>query len=110
MQRGRLHFPFGVSWQTTRPFDRTRVASQTVTTSKRRVTLSPRNRTTQAALSIVYRNVEDLQPNPKNPRRHPKKQIRQIARSIQTFGFNAPFLVDRNLQLIAGHGRLEAAK
>ena len=34
----------------------------------------------------------------------------QIARSIQRFGFNNPILVDDNLQIIAGHGRVEAAK
>jgi hypothetical protein len=61
-------------------------------------------------LSIVYRNIEELKSNPKNPRRHSKKQIREIARSIETFGFNVPLLVDNKLQLIAGHGRFEASK
>ena len=51
-----------------------------------------------------------ISPDPRNPRRHSKTQIRQIARSIQHFGFNVPILLDRNNTLIAGHGRLCAAK
>lgn len=61
-------------------------------------------------LSIVYRNIEELKTNPQNPRLHSKKQIQQIAQSIGAFGFNVPFLVDRKLRLIAGHGRLAASK
>jgi ParB-like chromosome segregation protein Spo0J len=37
-------------------------------------------------------------------------QIDAIAKSIEAFGFNAPILVDRNDQVLAGHGRLNAAK
>jgi DNA modification methylase len=59
-------------------------------------------------LAIVYRNIADLQTDPKNPRVHSEKQIQQVARSIEAFGFNVPFLVDRKLKLIAGHGRLAA--
>jgi len=36
-------------------------------------------------------------PNPRNPRRHSDKQIRQLARSIEAFRFNVPVLVDSNL-------------
>jgi 16S rRNA G966 N2-methylase RsmD len=54
--------------------------------------------------------VADLSPAPHNPRKHSRAQIRAIARSIETFGFNAPILIDRNRQIIAGHGRYEAAK
>jgi DNA methylase/ParB-like nuclease domain len=61
-------------------------------------------------LSIVYRNLEELKPDPRNPRRHSKKQIEQIARSIRVFGFNVPCVVDEHLRLITGHGRLAAAK
>jgi DNA modification methylase len=60
--------------------------------------------------SIVYRRIDDLKPDPVNPRRHSKKQIRQIANSIQTFGFNVPLLVDAGLKVIAGHGRLLACQ
>ncbi len=59
-------------------------------------------------LKVVYRPIRDLKPDPTNPRRHSKKQVRQIARSIETFGFNVPVLVDAELKVIAGHGRLLA--
>jgi ParB-like chromosome segregation protein Spo0J len=45
-----------------------------------------------------------------NARLHSRQQIRQIADSIQAFGFNNPILVDENGEILAGHGRLEAAK
>jgi DNA modification methylase len=59
---------------------------------------------------ISFLAVTDLTPAPHNPRKHSRAQIRAIARSIEAFGFNAPILVDRNRQIIAGHGRFEAAK
>jgi len=61
-------------------------------------------------LSVVYVPIARLKTNATNPRVHTDKQIRQIARSIEAFGFNVPVLVDANLQLLAGHGRWEAAK
>jgi len=61
-------------------------------------------------LKIVYRRVDQLKLDPANPRRHTKKQIRQIANSIQAFGFNVPILIDRDGNGIAGHGRLLAAR
>lgn len=51
-----------------------------------------------------------LRPYPGNARTHSPKQIRQISRSIDRFGFNNPVLVDDDDQIIAGHGRVEAAK
>ena len=62
------------------------------------------------ALTVVWRRVETLRPDPANPRFHSPKQIGQLARSIAAFGFNVPILVDRGLQVVAGHGRLLAAK
>src|SRR5438067_12791572 len=59
-------------------------------------------------LAIVYHRIDELKPDPTNPRRHSKKQIRQIANSIQAFGFNVPVLVDADLNVVAGHGRLLA--
>jgi ParB-like chromosome segregation protein Spo0J len=61
-------------------------------------------------LKIVYRPVEALKPDPANPRRHSKNQIRQIADSIQAFDFNVPILIDRDSKVIAGHGRLSACR
>ena len=51
-----------------------------------------------------------LTPYDRNPRTHSKKQIRQIARSIESFGFTNPVLIDEAGSVLAGHGRLEAAK
>jgi len=61
-------------------------------------------------LAIVYRDIDKLQPDSKNPRVHSEKQIQQVARSIEAFGFNVPFLVDGKGKVIAGHGRLAACK
>jgi DNA modification methylase len=55
-------------------------------------------------------SIQSIVPNPTNPRRHTPEQIRAIARSIEAFGFNAPILVDSGNRVVAGHGRLEAAK
>jgi len=51
-----------------------------------------------------------LRPYPKNARTHSKKQIRQIADSIKRFGFTNPVLISDDNEIIAGHGRVEAAK
>ena len=59
---------------------------------------------------IVYRPVDQLKLDPANPRRHSKKQVRQIANSIELFGFIVAILTDRYGNVIAGHGRLLAAK
>jgi DNA modification methylase len=59
---------------------------------------------------IAYLPIESIVPDPNNPRKHSLKQIRAIAKSIEAFGFNAPILVDNGNRVVAGHGRLEAAK
>jgi ParB-like chromosome segregation protein Spo0J len=61
-------------------------------------------------LQITYLSTSMLAPHPRNARRHSPKQIDQIAISIESFGFNAPILVDANNQVLAGHGRLAAAR
>jgi DNA modification methylase len=61
-------------------------------------------------LTIVYRSSSELVPDPRNARTHPKQQIEQIKNSIQAFGFTNPILADADLKIIAGHGRLLAAK
>jgi hypothetical protein len=65
-------------------------------------------RTLSRSLAIVYRSLVELKANPNNPRSHSAKQVRQIAKSIDTFGFNVPVLVDADLNVIAGHGRVLA--
>ena len=59
---------------------------------------------------IEWIPVEAVKPNARNARTHSKKQIRQIADSIATFGFLVPILVDERRVVIAGHGRYAAAK
>jgi len=44
-----------------------------------------------------------------NARKHPRKQVQQIATSIQTFGFNVPIVVNGRNEILAGHGRYQAA-
>jgi ParB-like chromosome segregation protein Spo0J len=61
-------------------------------------------------LAITYRPVCDLIPDPRNARTHPKRQIDQIRASIETFGFTNPILADPEGHIIAGHGRLQAAR
>jgi len=58
----------------------------------------------------VYRRIGELKLEPRNPRAHSTRQIRQIARSIETFSFCVPVLVDATLKVIAGHGRVAAAR
>ena len=54
--------------------------------------------------------VEDLTPYERNAKVHTEEQVRMIANSIEEFGFNNPVLVDEAGGIIAGHGRVEAAK
>ena len=61
-------------------------------------------------MKIEYTPMRELRSHPNNARTHSKKQIRQIAKSIQQFGFCNPVLVDDAKRIIAGHGRVEAAK
>jgi hypothetical protein len=61
-------------------------------------------------LAITRRKLSELHPDPGNPRAHTPKQIKQIARSIETFGFNVPILIDGAGKVIAGHGRLLACQ
>src|SRR6266480_6306291 len=62
------------------------------------------------SMKIEYIPVRELRPYTNNARRHSKKQIQQIANSIAKFGFCNPVLIDDAKQIIAGHGRVEAAK
>ena len=54
--------------------------------------------------------ITDIKPYPQNAKKHPKKQVEQIAESIKAFGFNQPIVIDKKGVVIVGHGRLEAAK
>ena len=59
---------------------------------------------------IEYVATGVLRPNPKNARTHSRKQIRKIAASLRKFGFLSPILTDDDNMILAGHGRLEAAR
>lgn len=56
------------------------------------------------------RDITTIKPYGKNAKKHPDKQIKQVADSIQEFGFNQPIVVDMKGVVVVGHGRLEAAK
>ena len=63
-----------------------------------------------ATLRIEYRALDSLVPYERNPRTHSEEQIAQIAASIKEFGFTNPVLLDGENGVIAGHGRLAAAR
>jgi ParB-like chromosome segregation protein Spo0J len=62
-----------------------------------------------APSEVTYLRTTSLKPDPRNPRVHSDKQVRQIAQSIESFGFNVPHQIDDQQKVIAGHGRLLAA-
>ena len=61
-------------------------------------------------LTVEYIDISLINPYESNPKIHKNKQIQQIVNSISEFRFNNPILVDENNIIIAGHGRLLAAK
>lgn len=66
--------------------------------------------TSQVDRQVTLVSIDKLTPYAGNARTHSKKQIEQIAASIGKFGFNNPVLVNDEGQIVAGHGRVEAAK
>lgn len=52
----------------------------------------------------------EIKPYKNNAKKHPKKQIEQVANSIKEFGMNQPIVVDKEGVIIVGHGRYEALK
>ncbi len=52
--------------------------------------------------------ISALKLNPRNPRRHSKQQIKQLARSIKSFGFRVPIIIDAENNVLSGHGRILA--
>ena len=62
------------------------------------------------ASQVIELSIDLLKPYPRNARTHSKKQIRQIAASIERFGFTNPGLVSDRGEIIAGHGRVAAAR
>jgi hypothetical protein len=72
--------------------------------------LSRPNSSEADRIKIVFRQIADLKLDPRNLRVHTPRQLRQIARSIDSFGFNVPVLVDGSGKVLAGHGRIMACK
>lgn len=60
-------------------------------------------------MNIENKRIGDIVPYGKNAKKHPDKQVIQVANSIQEFGFNQPIVVDKNNVIIVGHGRFLAA-
>jgi len=65
---------------------------------------------TVSRLSIEYVSIDLLKPFSRNARTHSRRQVQQIANSIQSFGWTNPILTDRSFRMVAGHGRYQAAK
>ncbi len=65
---------------------------------------------TARQLRVELRPLTGLRLDARNPRTHSPRQIKQIARSIEAFGFNVPVLIDAQGQVIAGHGRVLACQ
>lgn len=62
------------------------------------------------SLKVDYVPRSSLKRSRRNARKHSRRQIRQIAQSIKAFGFNVPILTDGAGNIVAGHGRYEAAE
>lgn len=69
-----------------------------------------RQRCLLCLLHMNDRPINDIVPYLKNAKKHPARQVKQIADSIKAFGFNQPVVVDKQGVIIVGHGRYEAAK
>ena len=59
---------------------------------------------------LIERDIASLKPYARNARTHSRKQVKQIAASIERFGFTNPVLISKEGEIVAGHGRVEAAK
>ena len=67
-------------------------------------------RDTARNLRIEWLAISELKLDPRNPKQHSARQIRQIAESIKTFGCLVPVLIDRDNKILAGHGRVLALR
>lgn len=61
-------------------------------------------------LAVIYRDAASLKPYAHNSRAHTRAQIKLVANSVETYGWTNPILIDDDLNVIAGHARLDAAK
>lgn len=68
------------------------------------------SRSAQMTTRLERLPIEQLVEDPRNPRRHSKQQLRKLAQAICTFGFITPVVIDGTNKILAGHGRVAAAK
>lgn len=61
-------------------------------------------------MEIIQKAISELKPLKNNPKKHTRKQISEIAKSIQEYGWTVPLVCNKDLTVIAGNGRLKAAK
>lgn len=61
-------------------------------------------------LNIKIVNIDELIPYENNPKEHPEEQIDRIADSIESYGFIQPIVIDKDNEIIIGHGRVKASK
>jgi DNA modification methylase len=66
--------------------------------------------TNGSQLAITYRPLDTLKINSHNARTHSRRQIKQIAESLRAFGWTNPVLLDEAGTIVAGHGRVQAAR
>ena len=62
------------------------------------------------SLAVVWRRISDLMAGPQNPRAYSREQILQLAKGIATFGLHIPLLIGQGSRIVAGHGKLLAAR
>jgi DNA modification methylase len=72
--------------------------------------MKSKTKTPDEAPRIEMLPIAEVRPRERNPRKHPPEQIESLAKSIREFGFTAPVLIEVDGTLIAGHGRVEAAR
>jgi len=60
-------------------------------------------------MEIVIKNLKDIKPYLKNPRKN-DKAVDYVANSIKEFGFKVPVVIDKNNVIVAGHTRYKASK
>ena len=58
---------------------------------------------------IIYKNIDELKPYEKNPRKN-DKAVKYVANSIEAFGFKVPIVIDKNNVIVCGHTRYKASK
>lgn len=63
-----------------------------------------------STIDIQYLSIDSLVSNQNNPRIHSPRQLKALAKSIQSFGFNIPVVIDAHNLVVSGHARVEAAK